>query len=150
MCCFSFWWKVPKGYMAGLQNQILFLQEQLKGIIIILKPAILHHLQNMAIPHAGSGWRIHCGVEVTELSTNKHQSLSVTSTELLAESRSVVLIFLNSSHRHPVFQTSQNCLCLSQLPSLPLSPFHLHSLGLGYPGTKSERERERERERDLY
>ncbi len=27
-------------------------------------------------PHAASGWRIHCGVEVTELSTNKQHSLS--------------------------------------------------------------------------
>jgi hypothetical protein len=27
--------------------------------------------------HAVSGWRIHCGVEVTELSTNKQLSLSV-------------------------------------------------------------------------
>jgi hypothetical protein len=26
--------------------------------------------------HAASGWRIHCGVEVTELSTNKQLSLS--------------------------------------------------------------------------
>jgi hypothetical protein len=26
-------------------------------------------------PHAASGWRIHCGVEVTELSTNKQHSL---------------------------------------------------------------------------
>ena len=25
-------------------------------------------------PHAASGWRIHCGVEVTELSTNKQLS----------------------------------------------------------------------------
>jgi hypothetical protein len=28
-------------------------------------------------PHAASGWRIHCGVEVTELSTNKQLSLSL-------------------------------------------------------------------------
>ncbi len=28
-------------------------------------------------PHAASGWRIHCGVEVTELSTNKQHSLSL-------------------------------------------------------------------------
>jgi hypothetical protein len=27
-------------------------------------------------PHAASGWRIHCGVEVTELSTNKQHTLS--------------------------------------------------------------------------
>jgi hypothetical protein len=27
--------------------------------------------------HAASGWRIHCGVEVTELSTNKQHSLSL-------------------------------------------------------------------------
>ena len=27
-------------------------------------------------PHAAFGWRIHCGVEVTELSTNKQHSLS--------------------------------------------------------------------------
>ena len=26
--------------------------------------------------HAASGWRIHCGVEVTELSTNKQHPLS--------------------------------------------------------------------------
>ena len=26
--------------------------------------------------HAAFGWRIHCGVEVTELSTNKQHSLS--------------------------------------------------------------------------
>jgi hypothetical protein len=26
--------------------------------------------------HAASGWRIHCGVEVTELSTNKQHTLS--------------------------------------------------------------------------
>jgi hypothetical protein len=26
--------------------------------------------------HAASGWRIHCGAEVTELSTNKQHSLS--------------------------------------------------------------------------
>ena len=26
-------------------------------------------------PHAASGWRIHCGVEVTELSINKQHSL---------------------------------------------------------------------------
>ena len=30
-------------------------------------------------PHAASGWRIHCGVEVTELSTNKQLSLSLVS-----------------------------------------------------------------------
>jgi hypothetical protein len=28
-------------------------------------------------PHAAFGWRIHCGVEVTELSTNKQLSLSL-------------------------------------------------------------------------
>jgi hypothetical protein len=28
------------------------------------------------VPHAAFGWRIHCGVEVTELSTNKQLSLS--------------------------------------------------------------------------
>ena len=28
-------------------------------------------------PHAASGWRIHCGVEVTELSTNKQHTLSL-------------------------------------------------------------------------
>jgi hypothetical protein len=27
--------------------------------------------------HAASGWRIHCGVKVTELSTNKQHSLSL-------------------------------------------------------------------------
>jgi hypothetical protein len=27
-------------------------------------------------PHAASGWRIHCGAEVTELSTNKQHTLS--------------------------------------------------------------------------
>jgi hypothetical protein len=27
--------------------------------------------------HAASGWRIHCGVEVTELSTNNQHTLSV-------------------------------------------------------------------------
>jgi hypothetical protein len=27
-------------------------------------------------PHAASGWRIHCGVEVTELSTHKQHTLS--------------------------------------------------------------------------
>ena len=27
-------------------------------------------------PHAAIGWRIHCGVEVTELSTNKQHNLS--------------------------------------------------------------------------
>jgi hypothetical protein len=32
MFAFSFWWKVPKGYMA--LELFLFLQEQLKGIII--------------------------------------------------------------------------------------------------------------------
>jgi hypothetical protein len=26
--------------------------------------------------HAASGWRIHCGVEVTEMSTNKQHTLS--------------------------------------------------------------------------
>ena len=39
-----------------------------------IKIALLQHA-----PHAGSGWRIHCGVEVTELSTNKqHTLLSIT------------------------------------------------------------------------
>ena len=28
-------------------------------------------------PHAAIGWRIHCGVEVTELSTNKQHTLSL-------------------------------------------------------------------------
>ena len=28
--------------------------------------------------HAASGWRIHCGVEITELSTNKQHTLSRT------------------------------------------------------------------------
>jgi hypothetical protein len=28
--------------------------------------------------HAAHGWRIHCGVEVTELSTNKQHTLSLT------------------------------------------------------------------------
>ena len=32
--------------------------------------------QHHTHPHAASGWRIHCGVEVTELSTNKQHSLS--------------------------------------------------------------------------
>jgi hypothetical protein len=27
-------------------------------------------------PHSAFGWRIHCGVEVTELSTNKQHTLS--------------------------------------------------------------------------
>ena len=28
------------------------------------------------LPHTASGWRIHCGVEVTELSTNKQHTLT--------------------------------------------------------------------------
>jgi hypothetical protein len=36
---------------------------------------ILTHKQQTH-PHAASGWRIHCGVEVTELSTNKQHTLS--------------------------------------------------------------------------
>jgi hypothetical protein len=36
-----------------------------------------HHAGDFAgDPHAASGWRIHCGVEVTELSTNKQHTLS--------------------------------------------------------------------------
>ena len=30
-----------------------------------------------SLPHAAFGWRIHCGVEVTELSTNKQHTLSL-------------------------------------------------------------------------
>jgi hypothetical protein len=33
-------------------------------------------LSTMYTPNAASGWRIHCGVEVTELSTNKQHTLS--------------------------------------------------------------------------
>jgi hypothetical protein len=32
---------------------------------------------NPTHPHAAIGWRIHCGVEVIELSTNKQHSLSI-------------------------------------------------------------------------
>ena len=32
--------------------------------------------------HATFGWRIHCGVEVTELSTNKQQSLNNNKTKV--------------------------------------------------------------------
>ena len=35
-----------------------------------------HTHQHQAHNHAASGWRIHCGVEVTELSTNKQHNLS--------------------------------------------------------------------------
>ena len=31
--------------------------------------------EEVVLPHAASGWRIHCGVEVTELSTNKQQQM---------------------------------------------------------------------------
>ena len=34
-----------------------------------------YHTVNPKLPHAASGWRIHCGVEVTELSTNKQHTL---------------------------------------------------------------------------
>ena len=34
------------------------------------------YTQHHTHPHAASGWRIHWGVEVTELSTNKQHSLS--------------------------------------------------------------------------
>ncbi len=37
---------------------------------------ILTH-KHQTHPHAASGWRIHCGVEVTELSTNKQHTLSL-------------------------------------------------------------------------
>ena len=30
-----------------------------------------------SLPHAAFGWRIHCGVEVTELSTNKQHTHSL-------------------------------------------------------------------------
>jgi hypothetical protein len=33
-----------------------------------------HHVSD---PQGASGWRIHCGVEVTELSTNKQHTLSL-------------------------------------------------------------------------
>jgi hypothetical protein len=34
------------------------------------------------MPHAASGWRIHCGVEITELSTNKQHTHSESLTEI--------------------------------------------------------------------
>jgi hypothetical protein len=35
----------------------------------------LEEFSSVDEPHAASGWRIHCGVEVTELSTNKKHTL---------------------------------------------------------------------------
>jgi len=31
-------------------------------------------IESMVYTHIGLGWRIHCGVEVNELSTNKHNT----------------------------------------------------------------------------
>ena len=47
--------------------------ERDKGYYVLIPPCgkWLH------MCHAASGWRIHCGVEVTELSTNKQHSLSI-------------------------------------------------------------------------
>jgi hypothetical protein len=41
------------------------------------RPSTYLHTNTNTQPR-GFGWRIHCGVEVTVLSTNKHHSLSVT------------------------------------------------------------------------
>jgi len=38
--------------------------------------AIPMMLPDLSRPHAAFGWRIHCGVEVTEWSTNKQHTLS--------------------------------------------------------------------------
>jgi hypothetical protein len=42
-------------------------------------------LNSLVWYHAASGWRIHCGVEVTELSTNKQHTLSRTSLKVYME-----------------------------------------------------------------
>jgi hypothetical protein len=52
-----------------LGSYFLFLQEQIKDIIIIIiiiKPR-LRVVLAVSKFHAASGWRIHCGVEFTEL-----------------------------------------------------------------------------------
>ena len=42
-------------------------------------------------PHAASGWRIHCGVEVTESSTNKQHSLY----KVVREHRKMLMVLKN-------------------------------------------------------
>ena len=67
--------------------------------------------------HAASGWRIHCGVEVTELSTNKQHTLSLR--KLLRWKKIFLYIFMKSLlHRKkengPLFTTSASpaiCAC---------------------------------------
>jgi hypothetical protein len=55
------------------------------------KPNISVYGGKGLFPHAAFGWRIHCGVEVTELSTNKQHTLSLEShayTEILGLNKS--------------------------------------------------------------
>ena len=59
-----------------LGSSFLFLQEQIKDIIIITAvPRGGRGIVCVSLwRHVHLGWRIHCGVEVTELSTNKHNT----------------------------------------------------------------------------
>ena len=70
----------------------------------LLLPSFFHTISFG--PHAASGWRIHCGVEVTELSTNKQHSLS--------PPRSLVRDGQTGPHRPR--------LVVSRKPCPPLSP----------------------------
>jgi hypothetical protein len=52
--------------------------------------------KHQAHNHAASGWRIHCGVEVTELSTNKqHSPLEIFGETALRERQRERVPFIN-------------------------------------------------------
>jgi hypothetical protein len=54
----------------------IFTSAQVPETILASMKTHLPEVVNPTHPHAAIGWRIHCGVEVTELSTNKQHTLS--------------------------------------------------------------------------
>jgi hypothetical protein len=58
-------------------DRLQFLQSLLKRKTAPISDSAL---DNNHLNHAAHGWRIHCGVEVTELSTNKQHTLSNSAT----------------------------------------------------------------------
>jgi hypothetical protein len=70
----------PSPSISNISNTKPWHDSMWKSLLVILP---LHDIKtsnparhSVLEPHAASGWRIHYGVEVTELSTNKQHTLS--------------------------------------------------------------------------
>jgi len=76
--------------------------------------------KHQAHNHAASGWRIHCGVEVTELNTNKQHSLSLFNKTQSGPLEATSVIF-KDWWTFTTPHTPLACRVLSTNPALPAS-----------------------------